>query len=167
MTILAPLQYLGEGQFVATRGHAKRLDKELTIGEVLAWGEIKERSKTSHDHFFALIDDLWGTLPEHLAMDFPNPITLRKFALIKTGYCTMQRLVCRDNHEAIVACGMFAAMEEYTICEISGSVVTVWKPESQKYKAMGGERFQKSKTACLEFISQLIGADATKAGMAA
>lgn len=167
MSSAIPLRYLGEGQFQATHGHSKRLDKELTIGEVLTWGEVKGRSKTSHDHFFAQIDDSWATLPEHLAMDFPNATSLRKFALIKTGFCTMHRAVCRDNREAIATAAIFASLEDYTICEISGAVVTVWKPESQKVKAMGGKRFQESKTACLDFISQLIGADAAKAGMAA
>ena len=167
MTVSAPLQYLGEGQFQATRGHGKRLDKDLVIGEILTWAEVKSRSMASHNHFFAQVEDSWANLPERFALDFPNAETLRKHALIKTGFCTMQRIVWRDNSEAISACTLVSSMGTYAICDVSGSVVTVWKPESQSMKAMGGKRFQESKSAVLDFISTLIDADANKAGMAA
>lgn len=165
--MLAPLQYLGEGQFQAPKGHAKRCDRDLVIGETLQWEVHRERSAESHRHYFAVIADAWGNLPEVLAADFPSPEHLRKHALIKAGYCTVNRLVFPDNAEAIRAAAFLQSLDTYAICEVSGRVVTVYRAKSQSIKAMGKATFQKSKDDVFTAISQIIGADATQAGMAA
>ena len=38
-----------------------------------------------------------------------------------------------------------------------GRVLTIWTPESQSVRAMGGERFKASKTAILEWVAAQIG----------
>ena len=159
MSFSVPLQYLGEGQFQAMRGHAKRCDKELIIGEVLTWEEIKTRSINSHSHYFASVHDAWLNLPEQYAMEFPNDTALRKFALIKTGYCKTHKMVAINNSEAIKLASFMQSLEEYSICEVTGNVVTVWTADSQKYRAMGKKLFQKSKDDVLTFLSQFIGTD--------
>jgi hypothetical protein len=167
MSLIVPLQYLGEGQFQAPPGHARRCDKALVIGEQLTWEQVNPRSMASHNHQFASIGDAWANLPERLAPDFPTADHLRKHCLIKAGYCTIHRVVCRDNHEAITACSIFSAMDTYAICTVEGSVATMYRAESQSIKAMGAKKFYQSKTAVLDLISEMIGADAHQAGQAA
>jgi hypothetical protein len=162
-----PLIYQGEGQFTTPRGFAKRCDQTLVIGETLQWEQVNERSAASHKHYFSTISDAWANLPEALAADFPNPETLRKHALIKAGYCTVARVVCADNAGAIALCALMQAMDSYAICEVSGRVVTVYRAQSQSMRAMGKAVFQKSKDDVLTVISQIIGSDATQAGMSA
>jgi hypothetical protein len=165
--MMLALQYLGEGQFTTPRGFAKRCDKELVIGETLRWEQVNERSAASHRHYFAVIADAWGNLPEALAGDFPSPEHLRKHALCKAGYCTVNRIVCSDNAQAVAACAVMSAMDGYAICNVEGRVVTVYRAESQSIRAMGGKKFNESKSKVLDVISQIIGADATQAGQAA
>lgn len=166
MTV-APLQYLGDGQFQALKGHAARLDKALVIGEVLQWEQIYSRSMESHKHYFAVIADAWGNLPESWATALPSPEHLRKHCLVMAGYCTTMQIVCATNSEAVKACAQFKAMDTYSVCSINGSVVTVSTATSQSIKAMGGKVFQESKGKVLDAISQMIGADATELGKAA
>lgn len=164
---MIPLTYLGEGQFATPPGFAKRCDKELVIGEVLRWEQVQDRSAASHKHYFAVVRDAWSNLPEALASEFTNPTHLRKHALIKAGYCTMTRIVCADESEAIRAVLLFRGMDTYAICEVDGNVMTTWRAKSQSMKSMGKAEFQKSKDDVLTVISQIIGADATQAGQAA
>lgn len=165
--MIAPLQYLGAGQFQATTGHATRLDKALVIGETLQWEQVHPRSIESHRHYFAVIADAWGNLPESWAIALPSPEHLRKHCLIKAGYCTTVQIACATNSEAVKACAQFKSMDTYSVCSISGSVVTVSTAISQSVKNMGGKVFQESKTRVLDIISEMIGADATQAGQAA
>lgn len=165
--MIYPLQYMGAGEFRVPRGHAARADKELVIGEVNTWEISKDRSRKSHDHFFAVVDDAWANLPENVAHEFPNPEALRKRCLITAGYCTVKKMVLRDNAEAIAACAFLQGIDRYAICEVSGSVVTIWQAESQSKKAMGPRRFQESKEAALVEMSKLVGSDVTQAGAAA
>jgi hypothetical protein len=163
MSFSVPLQYLGDGQFQAMRGHAKRCDKELTIGEVLTWEEIKARSMNSHRHYFASVHDAWLNLPEAIAGQFPTEEYLRKYALCKSGFCTMQKIVCSTEREAMQASGILHGMDTFAICEVNVNIVTIWRAESQSLKAMGKDRFQKSKTAVLEYLESLIGASLEQA----
>lgn len=166
MTML-PLRYDGDGAFSAPPGFAKRADRDLVAGEILRWEVVGDRSAVSHRHFFAVIAAAWATLPEHLAMDFPSPEHLRKHALIKAGYCTMTRVVCATNSEAVAVAALVKDADAYAICEVSGRAVTVWRATSQSRKAMGAKAFQKSKDDVLAVISQIIGADAARASEAA
>ena len=165
--MMLPLQYQGEGQFIAPRGFVARCDKELVIGEVLSWEICHERSAKSHAHYFATVGDAWANLPETLAMDFPSAEHLRKHALIKAGFCTVAKMVFGDDAEALRTCHILRGMDSYAICEVSGRVVTVYRAQSQSVRAMGAKAFQDSKDKVLAVISQIIGADATQAGKAA
>lgn len=165
--MIFPLTYQGEGQFQTPRGFIKRADKELVIGETLQWEIVNPRSMKSHRHYFAMIADAWSNLPERLNADFPSPEHLRKFALIKAGYCTMTRIACRDNAAAVAACALVSGLDKFSICDVSGSVVTVYRATSQSVKAMGAKRFQESKDAVFTEISKIVGADITQAGLAA
>ena len=165
--MLIPMQYLGEGQFQAPKRFAKSCDAQLVIGEQHCWEIVHERSSASHRHFFALCAEAWANLPENLAADFPNPETLRKWALIKAGYCDTTKLVCADNKEALRAAVIMKAMDAFALCEASGRVVTVYRAQSQSVRAMGAAEFQKSKDAVLAEIGKLIGADPAELGKAA
>lgn len=166
--MMAALTYAGEGEFhAAGRGLAVLCDKQLVIGETLRWQIVSERSAASHAHYFACVASAWASLPESLAADFPSPEHLRKHALIKAGYCSMNRLAFRTNADAVAACAVLSSMDSYSICDVAGNVVTVYRATSQSMRAMGKKAFQESKDKVLDVISQLIGADATQAGQAA
>lgn len=154
-----PLQYLGDGEFkIPSKYHAKAADKALVIGEVLTWHEVQERSTKSHNHYFAMIHDAWLNLPESICEHFPNQESLRKYALIKAGYCTVKKVICSNNREANAMVALAYELDGFLICEVSDNVATVYRADSQSIKSMGKAMFQKSKTDVLEIISAMIGA---------
>lgn len=165
--MMVALRYLGEGQFHAPSAFSKKLDAALVIGEVLRWEQVQERSAKSHAHYFAVIADAWANLPEALADDLPSPEHLRKYALVKAGYCNETKMVFRTNAEAIAGASFIGGMDGFAICEVVGPALTVWTAKSQSMRAMNKKEFQESKDAVLRVISGLIGADAAQAGMAA
>lgn len=161
---MTPLRYNGDGEFKAsTAYHAKAMDKTLVIGEVTTWQQVEERSLKSHAHYFAAIHDAWVNLPEAIAGEFPNSESLRKYALIKEGYCTVKKVVCGSNREANELTAFLLGLDSYLVCEVTDKVATIYRAESQSYKNMGKKQFKESKTAVLEFLSAMIGAEVREA----
>lgn len=141
---------------------------DLDEGEVVLVTIERGRSTNSHKHQFAWINDAWANLPESLcAMPWADtPETMRKHALIATGFHQTYTLDCgamataRRVKAALVAAE--AGKHGYAIGRVVGPVVTIWMPESQSLRAMGGKRFQESKTAILDWIAAQIGVEPEK-----
>ena len=164
---MMPLTYMGEGQFQTPKGFKARCDRQFVIGETLCWEVANERSSASHRHFFACVAEAWANLPEAMANELPSPDHLRGWCLIKAGYCDINKIVCTDEAEAIRAALLMKSLNTYTICEVSGCVVTVYRAQSQSIKAMGKKDFEASKRAVFDEIGKLIGADPAELGKAA
>jgi len=136
---------------------------DIPPGEIVGVTIERGRSEASHRHQFAWVHDAWLNLPEGLR-DMPwaeTAETLRKQALIATGFHTVQVIDCGANATArrvrdalLPAC---IAAHGYAVAQVRGTVVTVWTPESQSYRAMGGERFKESKAAIMDWIAEKLG----------
>jgi hypothetical protein len=150
-----PLRYEGNGMFRCL--HPKRLS--LEVGEVHGWQMAEHRSKASHDHFFACVNEAWKSLPEDMAGDFPSPEHLRKWALIKAGFCSETRIVCANNAEALTLAAKAKQMDRYSLVAIDGKLVTIWTADSQRKDAMGRQQFQEAKERALHVLSDLLGTD--------
>lgn len=157
MSDTLPMRYEGNGVFRCL--HPKRVT--LEVGAVHGWQMAEHRSKSSHDHFFAVINEAWKSLPEDMADDFPSPEHLRKWALIKAGFCSETRIVCANNSEAMTLATKAKAMDRYSVVAIDGKAVTIWTADSQRRDAMGRQAFQEAKERALHIVSNLIGIDAT------
>lgn len=139
---------------------------DLTPGEIVIVTIERGRSDASHRHQFAWLNDAWLTLPEALR-DQPWAETseaMRKHALIATGFCQSYTLDCGANATAQRVLSTLRAAEAghhgYAIGQVRGPVVTIWTPESQSVRAMGGRRFQESKSAIMDWIAAQIGVTA-------
>lgn len=135
----------------------------LGAGQVVNLDLDPERSKKSHNHQFAFVKTAWDNLPEHL-IDAPfakSADTLRKHALIATGFCDTDMIAVgtevRANRVAAFNSRMATRMHGYSVTDVKGAVVYCHTPHSQTLKAMGGEAFQASKKAILEWLADLIG----------
>lgn len=157
MSDTLPMRYEGGGLFRCL--HPKRVT--LDVGAVHGWQMAEHRSKASHDHFFAIINEAWKNLPEDMGDDFPSPEHLRKWALIKSGFCSETRIACANNNEAMTLATKAKAMDKYSIVAIDGKTVTIWTADSQRRDAMGRQAFQEAKERALHIISNLIGTDVT------
>jgi hypothetical protein len=152
-----PLLYEGNGLFRCL--HPKRV--KLDVGAVHGWQMAEHRSKSSHDHFFACVNEAWKNLPEDMADDFPSPEHLRKWSLIKAGFCSETRIVCANNSEAMTLATKAKSLDKYSVVAIDEKAVTIWTADSQRRDAMGRQAFQEAKERALHIISNLLGVDLT------
>ena len=151
-----------DGTLQPVGDHSSRVLQALQPGELITATISRQRSDRSHRHQFAWLAEAWRNLPE-TEQDAPwaaSPETLRKHALIATGYA----------HSAAIDAGSAAAAQRmvpyltnlataahgYALVQCRGSSIVVWTPESQSVRAMGAQRFQESKDAILAHIAALL-----------
>lgn len=154
-----PLTYHGEGEFRAPPRFAAACDRAYVIGEQYRMGVQEERSGVSHRHFFARVHDLWLNLPDGVATQFTTSETLRKHALIMTGWHKERRLALSSPAEARrVAAFLMGRQDEYALVSVAGCIVIERTARSQSTRADGMRKaeFQRSKTDVLEWIEALI-----------
>jgi hypothetical protein len=136
-------------------------NRQYVVGETYPLIPYEGRSQASHSHYFACVTEGWRNLPEILAERFPTVEHLRKYALIKTGYADERSFVCKSRAEAIRLAAFLEPIDNYAIIDAREATVKVYTAQSQSRAAMGARVFGESKTAVLQYISQLIGTDVT------
>jgi hypothetical protein len=142
-------------------------DKHYVVGETYPLIVHEERSTNSHRHYFAAIHDAWMNLPEDIAVEFATSEHLRKWALIKAGYCDRRSIVCASKAEAVRFGAFMKPMDEFAVITVTEATVTVYTAQSQSMKAMGKADFQASKTAVLDIVSAMVGVKPAQLGKAA
>lgn len=151
------MTYTGEGFSIAPGYWQKAADKHYIIGEVYRMLHENERSAKSHRHFFATIRDAHTNMPDALLELHPSPESLRKHALIRTGWCDQITFVCASAAEARRAVAFWAPMHPESIVVSQRNVLVMYTAKSQSVKAMGAKDFQKSKDDVLTWIAAQIG----------
>ncbi len=140
-------------------GHLKRLRDSLEPGERVVVEVTRERYWAGHRRYFAEIRDAWLNLPETLN-DAPyavTPETLRKHALIATGWRDVQTLALESHEEAKRVSQIMQEMHrEYCVVRVSRASAMIATAQSQSATAMGRVKFQQSKEDVLGWISQLL-----------
>ncbi len=150
-------EYNGDGWVPVGPTWQRRASEHYTVHDRMMMVPFEERTKASHDHFFAAVEDAWGNLPEALVERFPSATHLRKYALVRTGFCDEKTIVCASNAEATHLAAYIRGLDGYAVISLQGNVVTSWTAHSQKKRLMGKDKFQESKTKVLDYIASLIG----------
>lgn len=133
---------------------AEFCDHEFGEGEVVTFERHEERSTQSHNHYHACIKDVWDNLPEG-ENRFPTPDSLRKWALIRSGYCTITDMVLESEKDAKTVAA-FMGNSDGVIIVVRGNVVRRYTAKSQSHKAMNKDEFQRSKQDVLDTIAELL-----------
>lgn len=157
-----------DGDALTPTGHygLSAAREAMEPGDVVIVEIDHPRSQSSHRHQFAEINEAWRHLPESLqeAPWAASPETLRKHALIATGFADTYSIDCGAKATAervrMALASAEAGKHGYAIAKVRGPLVVVWTPQSQSMRAMGGKRFQESKQAVLNWIAAQIGVDA-------
>jgi len=149
-------QWTGEAMIPRLPRHADRL---FTVGQVYTLVEQAERSSASHRHYFALINEAFNSLPEHIADRWSTPDHLRKWCLIRAGYRDERSIVCASKAEALRVKSFIRPIDDFAVVVASEAVVTVYTAKSQSVKAMGRAEFQASKDAVITALADLIGVE--------
>jgi len=138
-------------------GFQRQADQQFCVGESYRLAPIEDRSDISHNHEFAWLREAWASLPEALSDQFPSPAVLRKWALIRAGYCDVTDHVCQFKTEAARTAVLLSAQtDDYAIIAVEDKTVRVFKARSQSRKAMDKAEFQASKTAIMDVIAGLL-----------
>lgn len=149
--------WTGEAFKPSTPYQVRKAAERFGVGEVAPLDVVNPRSKVSHDHFFAVVSDAHGTLPEALSERFPTADSLRHYALCKAGYCDVETFVGSSRAEALrLAAFIGAGARDGVQVVVNGATVTRLTPHSQSMKAMDAKVFQESKAAVLEVIAGLL-----------
>lgn len=153
--------WTGEGLTIRPAS-LRALDEAFGAGETLALEVQAMRSMNSHRHYFATLRDLWANLPERLAMApyAKSPETLRKHALIATGYADAQSVDCGSKAAAERVAAFMAGMTDYAVVSVSGPVVRRYTARSQSVRAMGAKEFQRSKSGVIDWCEALVKGEA-------
>jgi len=151
-----PLYFEWDGEVMRPL-HPQAADRQYVVGEHYFLDHREDRSMASHRHYFAVLMQAWQNLPEDIADRFPTPEHLRKYALVKTGFRDERNFVCHSRHEALRMAAFVKPMDEFAIVSCVGSSVVVLTAHSQSLRAMGKEKFQRSKDAVLDCVAELIG----------
>ncbi|MCG8446506.1 MAG: hypothetical protein MI753_12415 [Hyphomicrobiales bacterium] len=149
-------QWDGEAMAPASQRFAKLADEHFVIGERYPLVLHQDRSKRSHDHFFASVADAWANLPEDEDR-FPTAEHLRKWALIKAGYADERTIVCGSKAEAQRVAAFVKPIDPYAVVLVNGPVVKFYTAQSQSMRAMGKTVFQDSKEAVFRILDELLG----------
>lgn len=160
MTDTAPpiLCIVQDGKLVPSRPAMQlRFAKFYREGAEYEIVEHHARSRRSHNHLFACVEESFRNLPEVYAQEFDNPEHLRKWALIRTGFCKRDELVCDTPEAAERTAGFMRGVDDYAVIQVDGNVVRRFVAKSQSERAMDKAEFQASKDAVLDFLSTIIG----------
>lgn len=156
MTRPLPMQWDGE-VMRPTKGFATLADKEFVVGEVYTLAEVDAgRSMKSHRHYFAAVYDAWLNLPEREAERFATPDALRKYALIRSGYCSLTELVASSRAEAVRIAAFVQSADPYSLVVVKNTVVQRFTAQSQDVRSMGKKVFAESKEAVLGVLAGMI-----------
>ncbi len=156
---IGPLLFEWNGDAMVPRSPG-RADRQFAVHETYVLAPVEERSQANHNHFFAAVSEGWKNLPEGQAERFPTSEHLRKWALVKAGYCDERSIVAASKAEALRVAAFVRPMDEYAVVVVSESVVRVYTAKTQKVRAMGKKDFQASKDRVLDIIAELVGVTA-------
>lgn len=158
MSGAAPIEAIWDGQVFrpASPYWVRRAAKDYAEGEILHIVDQPERSSKSHNHFFASVHSAWASLPPLMAERFHTPDALRKYALIKAGYCHSDSITCPSHADALRVAAFVRGTDEFAIVTVQKNMVTRYIAKSQSMKMMGKKDFQDSKTKVLEILADML-----------
>lgn len=150
-------EWNGEAFKPLNPNQAKLADRDYVVGERYRMAPLADRSMQSHNHYFACIAEAWQNLPEEHAQRLPTVEHLRKWALIKAGYCDERTFVCASKAEAQRLAIFVKPMDDYALIMVREATVIQYTAKSQSMRAMGKKEFQESKDKVLDVIAEMIG----------
>lgn len=154
----APLTFAWDGEAMRPLPHlAKLADKIFIVGERYRLEEVQQRSRETHSHFFACVDEAWASLPEVHANRWRTPDHLRRWALIQAGFCNETTYIATSKAEALRMAAFMHSLDEFAEVEVQGNLMAHRVAKSQSQKAMPGKEFQASKQGVLDVLAKLIG----------
>jgi len=166
--LIPPIYAIWDGErFVPLKRHKAETDR-LQVGKVYRIEIKDEASAKSRAFFHARLRELWLSLPEPYASQYPNVDILRAHALVATGFTNSRQFICETEMGArrlkrwLMAPPTDGSEPKYSVVSATGCVVTELTAKSQSPHSMDTQEFNESKQKVLEYVESLVGVrDAT------
>lgn len=145
--------------FVPIRTMLQTCEKSYKEGERVALDVIEERSAASHRQYFASVREAWLNLDEEASARYPTPDHLRRWGLIKSGWCKETTFVLDTPEHANRNAAFLRGLDDMAVIVVKGNVVKMYIAKSQRMGrgGMNKEQFEQSKRDVLEILSGTIG----------
>ena len=130
--------------------------RQFEEGEEYPLAPIEPRSRASHNHYFAALNEGFENLPE-TETRFPTSEHFRKWALVEEGYRDEKNYVCESPAHAKQLALLCRSLSEFAVIKVADRVVRIWEAKSQSAAAMGRDEFEASKKAVLGRLEQMTG----------
>ncbi len=138
-------------------GSYNYLVSNFAPGDRLVLEPYEERSMASHKQYFAAVREAWKNLPEDAADRYDTPEKLRKWALVRAGFCDETYFDFESDQKAHAVAAMMRKLDEFAVVTVKKGQIRIYRPKSQSIHAMGKEDFEASKRAVLDILSGVIG----------
>lgn len=137
--------------------YSKVCQRQYAHGEEYPLAPLEARSRASHNHFHASVQDAWRNLPEGVASRWPTATHLRKWALVQEGYCDERQIVCETREHALELAAFVRSVSDYAVIVLRGNVLIIYEAKSQSASVMGKSEFEHSKRKVLDRLAAMIG----------
>lgn len=146
-----------EGAFRPIGRHLQTAHQHYGEGEIVNVVAHQERSRASHNQFFALVGDVFENLSDEQRLVWPTEDALRKHVLCKVGCCDVATHVAPSGAEAVKLTQFLRSIRAGDLIVHNGSVVTVLTAWSMSYRSMDKATFQEAKDRALPILADMIG----------
>jgi hypothetical protein len=154
----APVIFQWDGDAMKPLARFEKLcAKQYVVGLEYPMVVQEQRSRASHNQYFAAIQDAWDNLPEIHAGRWPTPEHLRKWALVQAGYRVEKTIVAKTKADALRISAFVQSLDEWAVVLVNGNIVAHYTAKSQSLSAMDRKEFQASKQAVLDVLDKLLG----------
>ena len=161
MSEAPPMYFSWDGEAMVPK-KPRLADRYFVVGQDYRMVEENERSQASHNHEFAWLTEAWQQLPDDISDLYPSPEHLRKRALIDAGFYNEQIIDAGSKAAALRVASGIQSREPFSLIIVRGPLVVIRSAQSQSRRAMGKVRFEESKRAIMEVISNLVRVESTE-----
>lgn len=144
--------------------------KQFETGQYYPLIPLEVRSKASHGHYFAAINEGFSSLPESLTavaerlgiktippQGFANADVFRAWALCETNWCNEKTFDFDSVKDARMVARLYRSANAFCQILVRGAHVTIKEPKSQSHGEMAKDEFEKSKHDVLNLLETMIG----------
>ena len=115
--------------------------------------------------YFAIIRESWQNLPDHLTQAFPSSEHLRKWCLVKAGWCEVQLITVKTGSKEIAAA--MRKLNSFAVVSIHGDidcdVIRIAVAKSQTRRAQPKKQFMECAQKVYDILSEILGTDVEQA----
>ena len=155
---MRPVVFTWTGDAMVPHSRYKQIcNRQFVANEEYPLVVLEERSRASHNAFFAAVSEGWHNLPETIAIRFPTEDHLRRWALVQSGFFDEREFECESAEKAKELAAFIRKVDTYAVIHLHERKIIVRDAKSQSLAAMGKDTFQASKTAVLDLIESLTG----------